>query len=164
MITAFVLLAVSLALVLAEVLFPSFGLFSLLAGVCLFAADWIAFEQSNTWGWAMLGSQLVLVPLVVWLGFRWLPHTGIGQRMLLRGSSTPGGSVTPDHARLVGLQGVAETDLRPGGTARIEGLRHSVVALGGYIEPGTPIAVTGVEGTEIRVRALEKAPTSKEQV
>ena len=44
------------------------------------------------------------------------------------------------------------TDLRPAGTIRIGDRRVSVVALGGFLDSGTPVVVDAVEGTEIKVR------------
>jgi membrane-bound serine protease (ClpP class) len=44
---------------------------------------------------------------------------------------------------LVGKQGIAETDLRPAGYARVDGVRLEVVSNGAYIVKGSAVAVVG---------------------
>jgi membrane-bound serine protease (ClpP class) len=51
--------------------------------------------------------------------------------------------------------GVAETDLRPGGFARIEGKKLDVVAQRGYVEKGAEIEVVEVHGSRIVVRPVK---------
>ena len=152
MIVPIVLLLVGLGFVLAEVFFPSLGVFGLLAGTCILAADWIAFQQGPIYGWSLITAEIVLVPLVITQALRILPSTRFGKRMFLAGPVTEGGSAVPDHGSLVGRSGVAMTDLRPAGTIRIGDRRISVVALGGFLDSGTLVVVDAVEGTEIKVR------------
>lgn len=52
----------------------------------------------------------------------------------------------------VGKQGIVATNLRPAGTAIIDGKRVDVVTRGDYIEEGPEIRVTAVEGARIVVR------------
>ena len=54
----------------------------------------------------------------------------------------------PDMARL----GTAVSPLRPAGIANIDGTRVDVVSDGSFLDPGTPIVVTEVEGNRIVVR------------
>jgi membrane-bound ClpP family serine protease len=50
------------------------------------------------------------------------------------------------------MQGTAITDLRPSGTALIGGKRLDVVTRGDYIEKGSEVRVSAVEGSRIVVR------------
>ncbi len=154
MIVPIVLLLVGLGFVLAEVFFPSLGVFGLLAGTSILAADWIAFQEGPLYGWAFVIAEIVLVPLVITQALRVLPQTRFGKRMFLAGPVTEGGSAVPDHSALIGQEGVAMTALRPAGTVRIGDSRVSVVALGGFLDAGTPVVVAAVEGTEIKVRRV----------
>ena len=52
---------------------------------------------------------------------------------------------------LVGQKGVAMTDLRMAGKAKIDGKIHDVLSVSEYIERGDPIRVVGVEGVAIVV-------------
>jgi membrane-bound serine protease (ClpP class) len=156
-----VLVLVGLGFVLAEVFFPSLGVFGLLAGTCILAADWMAFQEGPIQGWSFVIATIVLVPLVITQALRVLPQTRFGKRMYLAGPVTEGGPAVPDHHALIGQAGVAMTDLRPAGTVRVGDARVSVVALGGFLDAGTPVVVAAVEGTEIKVRraAVESADT-----
>lgn len=58
-----------------------------------------------------------------------------------------------EKPELVGKSGVAQTNLRPSGTAMIDGRRVDVVSEGGLIERGTPVKVVAVEGMRVVVRA-----------
>jgi membrane-bound serine protease (ClpP class) len=60
----------------------------------------------------------------------------------------------PARAELVGVEGVAATDLRPAGTAEILGERLDVVAEGGWVPAGTPVRVVHSEGWRLVVRAV----------
>jgi len=152
---AVILVLVSLGFVLAEVFFPSLGLFGLIAGICILFADIMAFDEGQVVGWSFVAAEVVLVPTVVWAGFRILPRLSFGRRMILQGPATAPGAGTPEHAHLQGKTGTALTGLRPAGMARIGDERLSVVSVGGLLEADTPIIVVAVEGAEIRVRRHE---------
>lgn len=53
--------------------------------------------------------------------------------------------------KLAGSSGVALTDLRPAGAARIDGRRVDVVADSEYIAKDTPVQVVAVEGVRVVV-------------
>ena len=57
---------------------------------------------------------------------------------------------------LVGLQGTAQTPLRPAGKATIGGVYYDVTTLGAYVAPGAAIVVTGVVGTSLTVQAIHQ--------
>jgi membrane-bound serine protease (ClpP class) len=151
MVLAVILLVVGVALVVAEVLFVSFGLLALLAGACILAADLIAFGHSDAMGWTFVAAEVVLVPLALWGAFRVLPRLPFGRRMLLEASG-PWSPAVPDWDRLLGKRGAALTDLRPAGTAEFDGERVSVVSVGGIVPKGAALVVVSVEGMEVRVR------------
>lgn len=54
----------------------------------------------------------------------------------------------------VGLQGVAESDLRPSGKAMLEGRLFDVITEGDYVEAGRAVEVLRIEGNRIIVRVL----------
>jgi len=56
-----------------------------------------------------------------------------------------------DYSYLVGRKGETLSTLRPSGTAIIDGKRYDVVADGDYVEKGTPVKVSAVDGTRIIV-------------
>ncbi|MDJ0973208.1 MAG: NfeD family protein [Planctomycetota bacterium] len=151
--TAVILVLVAVGFTIAEVFFPSLGAFALMAGTCILIADIMAFEHSQAVGWTFVAVEIVLVPLTVWGAFKVLPHTSIGNRMVLSGPETDLSTGAPTLEHLIGQRGEAVTDLRPAGTVQFETDRMSVVSLGGMLERGTDVVVVAVEGTEVRVRA-----------
>ena len=85
-----------------------------------------------------------------WMVFR-MP-AGAGGRAM--GPEAPGGSLPDAFENLLGQYGVAHTVLRPAGIATISGRRVHVVTDGEYIDRGTEVVVSEVDGARVVVRAL----------
>jgi membrane-bound serine protease (ClpP class) len=86
---------------------------------------------------------------------RFLPHSPFGRRLVLAtGMPAGGGYVSaPDSDQAwLGRTGTAVSPLRPAGIADIDGARVDVVSDGAFIDAGSPIAVTRVDGNRIVVR------------
>lgn len=102
----------------------------------------------------ILGAALVISAAVF---FAWLRHLPNSQRwggLLLRGSVSRGEGYLSAPARdeLVGKQGVALTDLRPSGTAEVDGERIDVVTEGEFVKAGAPVTVVRAESFRHVVR------------
>jgi membrane-bound serine protease (ClpP class) len=71
-----------------------------------------------------------------------------------RDSGDAGGEVGGTEAahRLTGMTGAAATTLRPSGKASINGALYQVEADGAFIEQGSPVKVTRVQGSRIIVK------------
>ena len=67
-----------------------------------------------------------------------------------------GTSAVDDYRFLIGMNGKALSDLRPSGTALIDGERYAVVTDGEYIEEDSDIVVKEIEGTRINVTLNER--------
>jgi membrane-bound serine protease (ClpP class) len=108
------------------------------------------------------------VPVIVVTGFRVLPNTAVGRRMILtrrelddtRAADAGAIDPRPDPDPLIegesveiGMIGQAGTDLRPTGTGRFGRQRVSVVTEGEWIDHDTAIRVVRVEGNRIVVEA-----------
>ncbi|MDE0020218.1 MAG: hypothetical protein OXT69_02365 [Candidatus Poribacteria bacterium] len=89
--------------------------------------------------------------LIAWIGYiAW-------KRLVLRDEQLSEiGYSAPDAQlkKLAGSNGVALTDLRPAGAARIDGRRVDVVADSEYIAKDTPVQVVAVEGVRVVVEKL----------
>ncbi len=94
-----------------------------------------------------------------WVLIRSLPDN----QRLIRSNIILGGRLSKEtgyvsaaiRADLIGAQGVTLTDLRPSGSARINGERVDVVADAGWLEAGTPVRVVRAEGYRTLVEAVE---------
>ena len=81
---------------------------------------------------------------------KFLPKTKVFQSLTL-------GSIFPDPAEegdLLGLDGIAHSDLRPGGTAYFADRKIDVVTYGDYIRRETPIRIVEVHGNRIVVEDI----------
>ena len=105
---------------------------------------------------AILTSSIVMVAVSVWAILQRLPHDRRGRALILQGGLGRGAGYVAAPARtdLHGATGVALTDLRPAGTARIGEERLDVVADGGWVSAGTPVEVVRSEGYRHIVRAV----------
>ena len=145
------LLAIGAILLMLEIYLPGLvagilGLLCIIAGV---AAGYYEFgPQVGTWLLMGVTAALVL-GFSLWL---WLfPRTKLGRAFISDGQV---GEIRTEKPELVGLAGVAFTQLRPSGTALIGGKRVDVVTEGALIEKGTAVRVVGVEGMRVVVREV----------
>jgi membrane-bound serine protease (ClpP class) len=86
---------------------------------------------------------------------RFLPRLPFGRRLVLdTGMHAASGYVSPSPSdyRALGRTGTALSPLRPAGIAEIDGTRVDVVSDGAFIEAGTAIEVTRVDGNRVVVR------------
>ena len=153
------LLAVGFLLLGMEVFLPGgiIGMFGAMFLIGAMIAGFTAFEGQG--GWVASGLMIVLggIGLVAWI--RLFPRTPMGRRLTLAKDGRDVKSTPPAEAkRLTGLSGTAESDLRPGGVARIGGQRTDVVSESGYVDAGTEVTVVRVEGSRVVVRAQQRKP------
>jgi membrane-bound serine protease (ClpP class) len=152
MIPAILLLALGLGLILAEVLFPSFGVLSVLATAAIVAAVALAFRESTASGVRFLVATALLVPGAILIGFKLFPRSPFGRRMVAGGlsfESTP--ALDRRDVELLGQEGELEAPCRPAGMARIAGRRVDVVTRGEWLERGERVRVVEVQGNRVVV-------------
>ena len=155
------LLLLGIFLVFLEVLIPSGGILTVLAGAALIGSIVLAFAHGGTWsGIGMITAVGIGVPLTVGFAFKILPRTPFGRLLILP-------QPEPDHfdARtekdrerelLVGKVGRTLTQLRPAGVVEIDGKRVDTVAEGVVIDPGKLVRVIAVEGRRVIVREIDE--------
>jgi membrane-bound serine protease (ClpP class) len=94
---------------------------------------------------------------------RVLPHSPFGRQLVLEtGMPADHGYVSAPESdyRWLGRTGTSLSPLRPAGIADIDGARVDVVSDGGFIDAGTAIEVTRVDGNRIVVR---RSPSRQDQ-
>ncbi len=123
--------------------------------------------------WDALSSGVISLTLgfagfvvLAWILSRYLPRLPFLSGLIL--APTPGGrgagsrvsmTVPPQSAGQqlqVGQVGVAVTRLRPAGKARFGDAFVDVVAVGEFLDKGTRIAITGINGSRVVVKHLEQ--------
>jgi membrane-bound serine protease (ClpP class) len=150
-----ILQLVGVVVVIAEIILPSGGILSIVAlGVFGYSLFIVFNETSKTVGFVFVVADLVLIPVLVIAGLKLLARSPVTLRKTL--SREEGISSQPsDLDSYMDMQGTAVTDLRPAGTAVINGKRVDVVTRGEYLEKGSAIIVTTVTGNQIIVRKKE---------
>ena len=153
---------------------PGFGMFGVTGGVLIVVSMVMAsqtfgsieygrdLEQTFETLKVMAASFLTVIGLVVLMS-RYLPRLPFMESMIL---IPPGedGELVDDVPRLkpellpgdalIGLKGVAETDLRPSGKASIEGRLVDVMSNGPFVTAGSKVEVIKVSGSNLIVREV----------
>lgn len=153
---AILLLGLGLALIVAEVLFPSFGVLGVLATLSILGAVVVAFAEDDALGLNFLIAVAVLVPATIVLGLKLLPYSPFAKHLVVDGFSfEDGAGIDRRDLGLVGQEGVAASPLRPAGVARIDGRRVDVVTRGELLPVDTPVRVIEVRGNRVVVARRE---------
>jgi membrane-bound ClpP family serine protease len=158
-----VLLIVGFGLVIFEVFIPSFGLLTLCAMSSFAVSALLAFDYSKTFGFGIIGSAVIGVPVFMMCALKILPKTSFGKRIILQGPEGPSHAVTRDLENLfVGKTGTATSNLRPAGVADIDGERCDVVTRGEMLPRGARIEVIESSGNRLVVRSIDTVSDNQE--
>ncbi|MDZ7831232.1 MAG: NfeD family protein [Desulfobacterales bacterium] len=140
---------------LAEVILPSGGVLTILALGCFGYSLYSVFTNvSMSVGMMFVAADVIILPIVLISGVKLLAYSPVALRKSLK--KTDG--VTSQSEKLggyMGKTGTTVTNLRPAGTARIDGRRVDVVSRGEFIEKDKPVLVIAVEGNRVVVREGE---------
>ncbi|MCS7238735.1 MAG: hypothetical protein NZ899_10770 [Thermoguttaceae bacterium] len=144
-----ILLVFGFLCVVLEVFVPSGGLLGFAAAVFLTAAVVAAFTlYGEGFGVVVLVIIAVMTPAIVVWGLSLWPRTSLGRKMILwppsPGEPDSAGSRNEANDRLVGMVGLAVTDLRPGGVVSVAGKQFSATCRLGPLAQGTPVVVREV--------------------
>ena len=174
---AVLMVAVGLTLLALEVfVIPGFGIAGTLGLVATFGGIFLALvgdlhgvtEARLVTAAGTLGGAVLLVGGGAVALVKWLPTSRHMDRMVLKDTVE---RLTPPHEdpyrawekdlpsegdSLAGHRGVAVTDLRPVGTAEIDGTELHVVTRGSYVEKGTAIEVVEDLGNRKVVRPIHE--------
>jgi membrane-bound serine protease (ClpP class) len=155
------LLIVGVILLLLETVLP--GMIAGIAGLaCLVAGVAVAYARFGTSGGNMvlIGTVIALAAgIFVWM--RFFPGSRLGKIII---SESTVGNIDTEQPQLLHQTGTAFTNLRPSGTAVIEGRRVDVVTEGSMIAKGTPVRVVALEGMRVVVRAITADEAVKSRI
>ena len=146
------LLIAGVALLLAEVFLPGM-VAGVLGVVCLLGAAVVGFaEFSPKIGSLILMAELLAGTILAILWMRYFPKTALGKKYILDPSTATHAST--ESVKWMSREGVALSDLRPAGSARLEGEKVDVITSGEHLESGTRVKVVRVDGPSIFVRRV----------
>lgn len=151
-----VLQACGVLVLIAEIVLPSAGILTIIAASLIGYSLYLVFTDiSNFAGMMFILADLIVLPVAVFAGFKLMASSPVTLKTTL--SRAAGYSSQSEAlAAYLGKTGTAITDLRPAGTARIEEKRVDVVSRGEYINKGSMVRVTAVEGNRVVVREISK--------
>lgn len=156
---ALLLTLVGSLLVVAEVFFPSGGVLGFLSGAAYLGAIYSAYTAGGLlYGLGFAAAEVVLLPVVIYAAFIYLPYTPMGR--LLVGRAPTSEEVLPEDEwdALIGQIGVARSTMLPAGSIEIEGRMLNAVSQGQAIEPGEYVKV--VEASRMRL-VVRRAPAEE---
>jgi len=155
----FLLFLAGLVLLFCELFVPG-GILGTIGAVCVGASIYFVFKNyPNDIAMLVLAGELVALGVGIVIGLRIFPRTPIARRLTLtRKFDVEDGftSASSESDSYIGKEGVAITTLRPAGIALIEGKRINVVTDGEFIEKGSPVKVSEVEGSRIVVAQVKE--------
>jgi membrane-bound serine protease (ClpP class) len=156
------LFIIGVILIVLEIfVIPGFGIFGILGIIFMVGGLFLGLiSDFHLIDWNIislaiiqLGLTFLFTAIVVFFLLKFLPKTEIWNKLILNAqvASKSGYGAKAAFEHLVGIQGIAFTDLRPSGTALINGNRVDVVTEGDFIKNGTEIIVKSVEGSKVVV-------------
>jgi len=149
------LIAVEVFVIPGFTVFGIAGIVALVAGLGMAMVGVDVSVSSVTGALGRVAISILLAMAGALVLFRWLPRLPFGRRLVLdTGMDAGHGYVsTPETDRKwLGRSGTALSPLRPAGIAEIDGNRVDVVSDGAFLDAGTVIEVTRVDGNRIVVR------------
>jgi len=138
----------AVGLLVAEIFLPSAGILVALMLGSAAGSVWMAFDISSQAGFAVLLTDLVILPLVGWKALDLIPKTPAALRDVVTGTSGDDRL----HA-LVGRSGVCETDLRPVGRVRIGNDVFDAQMAHGFLARGSAVKVVKSEAGHLFVES-----------
>jgi membrane-bound serine protease (ClpP class) len=141
---------------------PGHGAPGVLGGAFLLLSVLLAFGTPMIFvAMQTVASAIVLTVLLFYVATRIFPENAWIKKLTFAGVQGADYVACTDYTSLLGKSGVASTYLRPSGVALIDGQRADVLTQGEFIQQGTPVRVTRVEGARIFVEPIE-LPSYKE--
>jgi membrane-bound serine protease (ClpP class) len=147
--------AVGLLLIAIDFYLPGFVLGTCGIVLMIVATVICAMHHSLTVTLALACAEIVAGFVAGWLSITYFPKTKYGQKMMLDKTLKDAQASQNASSDLVGCEGIAQTVLRPSGTALINGKRLDVLAESAMIATGSAVRVVSVKGTRIIVRQIE---------
>jgi len=149
-------------------IFGVIGLMGVLTGVYMSLLGGLPTTGDFTRAAGVLAWALTLVLVSSWVLLRRLPSsrrlTTLGIFLGEESSRETGYTSATRRQELVGVEGIAVTDLRPAGTGEFGDERLDVVSDSEWIEAGTPIRIVASEGYRHVVRRVRAAGSSEGRV
>lgn len=149
---------IGLILILVEVFTPGFAIFGLSGIICILIGVFLS-EDDPMHAMFKMALVILVFALLTPLFLRYVKKSKGFKRLTIDDQLTTEAGYTSRKSgleALIGLQGIALTDLRPAGTVQLsDDTRVDVVTRGEYIQQNRQVSVIAVEGTWLVVKAVQ---------
>lgn len=140
--------------IIAEFIVPSMGILTAIAVALTGYSLFLAFTTiSSTAGFAFVALDIILFPVIVFIGIKLLAVSPASLKMTLKDIEKEGEELEY-YTSLVGKTGTAVTNLSPCGIVLVEDSRIDVVSEGNFIEKQDKVKIVSVNGNRV---VVEKA-------
>lgn len=141
---------------------PGHGAPGVIGGAVLLLSILLAFGTPMIFvAMQTVATAIVVTIILFYLATRIFPENAWIAKLTFAGAQGADYVTSADYTSFAGKSGVAASYLRPAGVALIDGQRVDVLTQGEFIQEGTPIRVTRVEGARIFVEPVT-LPSYKE--
>jgi membrane-bound serine protease (ClpP class) len=141
---------------------PGHGAPGVLGGAMLLLSILLAFGTPMIFiAMQTVATAIVVTIILFYLATRIFPENAWIAKLTFAGAQGADYVTSADFTSLAGKSGLAASYLRPAGVALIDGQRVDVLTQGEFIQEGTPVRVTRVEGARIFVEPIS-LPSYKE--
>jgi len=147
-----IVLIVGTILMALEFFLPSLGLLSVMSLLCYVYGIYVSYLEYGVVGGlavTILCIFLVIFVLMIWLKF--FPKTKFTKKLSLQSVATP---VENQYAGLVGLEGVALTDMAPTGKIAIDNVEYEAQSDIGFIEKSSKVTVVAADNFKLKVKKV----------
>lgn len=153
----YLLFGIGIILILIEIFMAGFGIFGIL-GIVSIIASIVVGSYSMTHVLLSILIAVILTIIASVIVFKYAGYRGPLKRLIhLDSTKTEDGYVSNENREeIVGRIGIAQTPLRPSGTAIVDEERLDVVSEGGYIEKGKKIKIVSSIGSRTVVREINE--------
>lgn len=152
-----ILTVIGIVAILLELVVPG-GVLGVIGGIALVVACVKTFTAFGATAGIIFSFAVLIVTIVAFvLWMKYFHKLPLARNLILHdavgGEDGHGDKSVGADQDMIGKRGVTETDLVPSGRARIDGVRHDVMAQSGSIEKGTEIEVISLNPIPV-VRAV----------
>lgn len=162
---AYVLIAVGMLLLAAELFIPSGGILFVVSVCAIAGGIMMVFQEDTSMGWATLIGVFILVPLLGGILFHYWPKTPMGKRFFLAGPDEDATVATMptvmELEQFRGKVGRALSSLRPSGVVDFDGRRIDSITEGMMVDPGQWVRCIDVRSGKVIVRPVDRPDLGK---
>jgi membrane-bound ClpP family serine protease len=146
------LVLATLVLVFFEVILPG-GILGVFAALCLLAATWAGFGEFGFVGGSLTFLfTVVAAAILVFVEFKFLAKSPMGNRFFLRSSVTGHSNEAQGEPDIVGREAVALTRLNPSGRVAVDGRTYDAYSDDGYIEKDATVLVARKDSFKLIIK------------